>query len=474
MDYAALHLKIGLEIHQQLAGNKLFCSCPAEIVDTTADFNVMRQLQASRSELGTVDAAALYEQEKKKFFLYKVYHTTNCLVELDEEPPHAVNFDTLRCALQVAQLLHCSIVDEIQVMRKVVIDGSNVSGFQRTMLVGVSGYLTLSSGKRVGISTLCLEEEAAKKLADTSEFRAYNISRLGIALIEIATAPDLSTPEEAQEAAQIMGMVLRSVAGLRRGLGTIRQDVNVSIKNGARVEIKGFQDLRSIPRVVVYEIERQLALIAQKEVMQPHVRKAEPSLTTSFLRPMPGAARMYPETDVGRIVIDPQLLSSLAIPELLSERIVRYEQTFGLKPDYAREIVQEGIAFEMYFEKFPSLDINFIAHVLVTLPKEIASRFQLDVTRITEEHILSLLDALEHRVISKDAALPLLCDVCSGKMMDFSRYRTLSSVEIEKEITALVRSYKGQPFGLVMGKVMAEFRGKADGKLISELVREHL
>ncbi len=474
MDYAALRLKIGLEIHQQLAGKKLFCSCPAEILDTTPSFGVVRHLQASRSELGVIDAAALYEQEKNRSFIYKGYHTTNCLVELDEEPPHAVNPDVLRCALQAAQLLHCNIVDEICVMRKVVIDGSNVSGFQRTMLIGVSGYITLSSGKRVGIPTLCLEEEAAKKLEDTFEFRAYNISRLGIALIEVATAPDLATPEEAQEAAGLLGMILRSVPGLRRGLGTIRQDVNVSIKNGARVEIKGFQDLRSIPRVVVYEIERQLALIAKREQMQPHVRKAEPNLTTSFLRPMPGAARLYPETDVAHIKIDKTVLSSIARPELLSERIVRYEKELGLKSEYAREIVREGIPFTMYFEKFPALDVNFIAHVLVILPKEIASRFQMDISLITEEHVISILDAVARNVISKDAVLHILCDVCSGKTIDFSLYRTLSLHELESAIVAAVRSYKGQPFGLVMGKVMEQFRGKADGKLISELVRKYL
>ena len=297
LNYQELGFKCGLECHQQLSGRKLFCNCPTLNSDKDADIKVERKLRAVAGETGDVDVAAEFEMSKKKRFLYESNSEDTCLVEYDDEPPHGLNREVLETTIKVALLLNAKIIDEIQVMRKTVVDGSNVSGFQRTALVARDGFIDTSLG-RVGIPIICLEEEAAQKLEEGKDFARYKLDRLGIPLIEIATSADIKSPEHAKEVAAHIGMVLRSVEGVKRGIGTIRQDVNISIEKGARTEIKGFQDLRSIPKVIEYEVKRQLSSIKEGKKLEREVRKAEPDFTTSFLRPLPGAARLYPETDV--------------------------------------------------------------------------------------------------------------------------------------------------------------------------------
>ncbi|MBU0929653.1 MAG: Glu-tRNA(Gln) amidotransferase subunit GatE, partial [Nanoarchaeota archaeon] len=264
MDYQKIGFKCGLEIHQQLEGKKLFCSCPTLIKDDEPDFIIKRRLRASAGESGDIDIAAKYEQKIGKEFIYNIYNDSNCLVCVDEEPPHDVNSDALKIALEVSMLLNAKIVDEIHFMRKVVIDGSNTSAFQRTALISRDGYIETSKG-RVKIMTVCLEEEAAKIIEKKDTYVKYNLSRLGIPLLEIATDASIKDPEHAKEVAEKIGMILRSLNGIKRGIGTIRQDVNVSIDKGARIELKGFQELKSIPLVIKNEVERQLKLIEKEE-----------------------------------------------------------------------------------------------------------------------------------------------------------------------------------------------------------------
>jgi len=309
INYQKLGFKCGLEIHQQLEGKKLFCSCPTLNSDQEPDVKFERRLRAVAGETGEVDIAAKHEMEKGKKFIYEADSNDTCLVEYDEEPPHELNKQALETALKVSLLLNAKIVDEIQVMRKTVVDGSNVSGFQRTALVAQDGFIETSKGK-IGIPTICLEEEAAQKLEEKNGSVIYRLDRLGIPLIEIATSADIKNNEHAKEVAAYLGMILRSV-GVKRGLGTIRQDVNVSIEKGARTEIKGFQDLKSIPKVIDYEIHRQLDAINKGKKLNKEVRRVDKDFTTSFLRPMPGAARLYPETDVIHIKVDKKYIEEL-------------------------------------------------------------------------------------------------------------------------------------------------------------------
>jgi len=266
MDYSKLGLKVGLEIHQQLASkNKLFCNCP---VDKSEDFPGVnnRKLRAVSGELGDFDPAALYEFLKGKTFVYKSNYDTSCLVELDESPPLEMNREALEIVIQACKLLKCKIVDEVHVMRKTVIDGSAVSGFQRTSVIAHGGYINTKNGK-IGIETVCLEEDSSPAISKGKDNVEYRIDRLGTPLIEIATEPAIHSPEHAKEVAQNIGMLLRSLKVVR-GIGSIRQDVNISIKNGSRIEIKGFQELEKIPNLVENEVKRQVALLEIKKELQ--------------------------------------------------------------------------------------------------------------------------------------------------------------------------------------------------------------
>ncbi|HDM43592.1 MAG TPA: Glu-tRNA(Gln) amidotransferase subunit GatE, partial [Candidatus Woesearchaeota archaeon] len=360
IDYAEIGFKCGLEIHQQLEGKKLFCQCSTANVQLKPDIFAERKLRAVVGETGIVDKAAAFEAAKGKLFLYKAHSSDCCLVELDEEPPHPINPDAVKIAVTVAKLLNAKLVDEIQVMRKIVIDGSNVTGFQRTALIALNGWIETSKGK-VSIPTICLEEEAAQKIEESEKTTAYKLDRLGIPLIEIATGPEIKDPEHAKEVAEKLGLILRSVKGVKRGIGTIRQDVNLSIKGRARVEIKGFQDLDSIPKIIEYEVRRLLSL---KERNEPEVRKANPDGTTSFLRPMPGAARLYPETDIPPFKVD----FEVELPELIEEKIKRYEK-LGLDRDLAKAIAKskKSKLFDAALEK-TKLKPGFVAEVIFSKP----------------------------------------------------------------------------------------------------------
>ena len=268
--YAKLGLMVGLELHQQLdTKRKLFCHCPTTIREEDPDGSFVRRLRPTQSEMGEVDPAALFEFQRNKRFCYEYYNDTTCLVEADEEPPHDLCEEAVDICLTMSEFLKSSPVDEIHPMRKIVIDGSNTTGFQRTTIIA-NGGIVIVGDKKIGIQTICLEEDAARKIADDDKnnMRIYRLDRLGIPLIEIATDPDIRTPDEAQEVALALGLLLRSTGNVKRGLGTIRQDVNVSIKDGAIIEIKGFQQLDMLSTLVEYEAQRQEKLLEIKDTLK--------------------------------------------------------------------------------------------------------------------------------------------------------------------------------------------------------------
>jgi len=476
MNYKEIGFKCGLEIHQQIEGRKLFCNCPTEIKKGKPDFTFVRKLRASAGESGKVDKAAQHELEKSKLFEYQGYNDTCCLVEMDEEPPQPVNKDALEATLIMAKLLNMKIADSIQFMRKTVIDGSNVSGFQRTALIGYDGYLEIN-GRKITVDSLCLEEEAAQVVERTKEKDTYNISRLGIPLLEIATAPEIETPEECKDVAAHIGMLLRSTGKCKRGIGSIRQDVNISIKGGARTEIKGFQEIKSIPLVIEKEIERQQKMIAVSQrsdrisPVDSGVRKAEADGTTTFLRPMPGADRMYPETDID--TIQPEHLQ-IKIPETLTEKQERYVKKWGLSEDLAKNIIKEenryNYSLEEDFKIYSSSSLSAMTiatTILNTIPDvEKKTGKTIDFENYKEQ----IFGNLSSGSIASSSLPIILTDIAINKKFDPEKYEQLSDKEIESVIKKIIKENPDAPKGAIMGKAMTEFKGKADGKKVSEII----
>ena len=469
MDYKSLGFKCGLEVHQQLETKKLFCDCPSLVNDINKpDLIVKRRLRASMGELGKIDEAAKFEQSKNKEFIYESCSTSSCLVELDEEPIKPINYEALDLALEVASLLNAKIVDEIHVMRKVVSDGSNVSGFQRTMLVAIDGYIETTKGK-VGIATICLEEEAAKRIKEDETSVTYRLDRLGVPLLEIATKPEIIDNEHAKEVASIIGMILRSTAKVKRGIGSIRQDINLSIRNHSRIELKGSQDLRNIPVVVEKEIERQL----KDKPLKSEVRKVNVDNSTTFLRPMPGADRMYVETDHPPILISKDKLRRIVLPELISEKISKLEKKFNLRKNVAQEVLENNIDLENLSNKYKKLEPKLIADVILEMPKEIKTRFNIE-PKIKTEFLNKVLENLNNDKIPKDAVVDVLAAYCKGETIDFSSFKKVSDKDIEIEIKKVINENKELNANAIMGIIMKKYRGKVEGKKIFGLIKKSM
>ncbi|PKK86094.1 MAG: Glu-tRNA(Gln) amidotransferase GatDE subunit E [Thermoplasmata archaeon HGW-Thermoplasmata-1] len=620
-DYAALGFRAGLEIHQQLDTAKLFCSCASEITEDI-DYEFQRLLRPTQSEMGDVDRAAIAEAKKKRRFIYTASKRTTCMVEADEEPPHEANGDAIDVALTMAELFCSRVVDEMHFMRKIVIDGSNTSGFQRTGLVAFGGMVD-----EVRVQTIALEEDSARKIGQKDSLVNYGLDRLGIPLLEIATEPDIRDPRHAQDVAKRIGRLLRATKKVKRGLGTIRQDVNVSISGGARVEIKGVQNLKAMPEVARKEVERQLMMLAVKaelekrgitkdaveacetidltaafssceskvvrasldnngamigvrlpgfeglikgdyregprlgrelsgyaknaagvkgvfhsdelpsygitenevtevkrllsvcdgdgfvicaearakalaavtaareravialEGVAEEVRKALPDDSTEYMRPMPGAARMYPETDVPPVAITAGRRAKIrsSLPELPEAKMKRFVRDYALNRDQAKQLFDREIEdeYEAFVTKYPS-EKNAVARILLNVLPELELS-GLDTSVVDGAMVGGILDALSQGGFAKEAVPQIMNHLLKNPGHGLAEAVSACGVGAvgEDEVTAVIRAVileragfvkqKGMDaLGPLMGPVMEKLRGKADGALISKVLKEEL
>jgi len=625
MDYDALGLKVGLEWHQRLNTHKLFCNCPSEVGALPPSMSVRRKIRASMSELGEFDPAALVEHVRSREFTYELNPESSCLVELDETPPAPFNEEAVRICLEIALLLKMRPIDEIRCMRKTVIDGSNTTGFQRTMLVAVGTPESIVETEEgaVGLRTICLEEESSFIVGTGAERAEYRLDRLGIPLVEVATSPQIRSPGQARRVAEHVGAVMRATGKVLRGLGTIRQDINVSIRDGARQEIKGVQELDLIPLIVEREVERQVALlqlrgelsergakhsaseivdvtdifsrtgskvlkaslerqhrilamklegfsglmgmqvqpgrrfgseladyarvwggveglfhsdelpgygIAEAEVSgvagelgigegdafvlvagQPpraaaalkaihkrvassfvgipeETRRALANGNTAYMRPLPGAARMYPETDVNPFVVTADLIGevSSSLPPLPEERVGSLIKG-GLGKHLAEQLVKSPM-LQLYEAIASSCNVDgtVIASALLnTIP--FLRREGLDVESLSEGRLVEFFREVERRRLSKEEIEGALSLLCREPDLDVdSAVRSIGSRKMGEEELAqylgrlvdensdIVKERGEDALKPLMGIAMKELKGKASGSAIHRILAERV
>jgi len=381
-DYIKLGMKAGLEIHQQLDTGKLFSDAPSFLRSDKPDYLIKRKLHAVAGEAGNVDIAVKHESKQDKTFYYEGYNDTISLVELDEEPPRPINEDALSIGLQISLLLNCSIYPLTQVMRKTVIDGSNTSGFQRTVVIAYDGYIETSIGK-IPIESICLEEDSARIISLEEDKAIFRLDRLGIPLVEIVTAPAMNNSEAVKEAALKIGEILRACR-VKRGIGTIRQDVNVSIKGHDRVEIKGFQDPRMMVRTIDIEIDRQISNL-KKRKSKGEVRKAKKDGSSEYLRPLPGKARMYPETDLDLLKIEKGLLDKIkkSLPKLKSD-IKSDLRKQGLTDELINLVLSGNIDEFTTLMQVYEKDSNLVAKMITLWRRELSIKISKNIDEIRD------------------------------------------------------------------------------------------
>ncbi|MBS3084413.1 Glu-tRNA(Gln) amidotransferase subunit GatE [Candidatus Pacearchaeota archaeon] len=477
IDYKKLGFKAGLEIHQQLDTHKLFCGCPSILRTDEPAYFVKRKIHAVAGESGEVDDAAKFHGERDKEYSYQVYDTT-CLVELDEEPPHELNKEALRIALEICVFLNCKIFSLSQIMRKTVVDGSNTSGFQRTVLIARDGYIETSEGK-VGIDSVYLEEDSARPVERNEKSVVYRLDRLGIPLVEISTNPDLKSASQVKEAALKIGEILRS-AKVRRGIGTIRQDMNISIKGSSRVEIKGFQDPKIMEKCVETEVFRQKSFLDKGEKNPKEVRNCMPDGTTEFLRPIPGPARMYPETDLPLLHISKDIVNDAKknLPKLKGE-IEEELKKHGLDEENIK-LILKGNKLDEYREFYEiSGNPKLISKLLILFPKEIAKKSgkSLDEIRgiLTRDVLVFVLEAVYKEKIQEKDVKHVLEKIVSGSpLIDAIKLDKKDLVGVEEEIMKIVKGKPGLSPNAYMGLVMKEFRGQINGEEAIEIIKKFL
>ena len=623
IDIDKIGLKVGLEIHQQLdTSKKLFCNCkPIENTEYTEKFT--RKLRAAKSELGKIDPAALFESSKSKTIVYYANQNSSCLVEKDDEPPHDLDVKAKEIALLISSALNSKIFSEIHVMRKTVIDGSNTSGFQRTMLVAQGGQIMVDE-KKVGVQSICLEEDAGKLIKDESNQRFFSLDRLGVPLVEIALEPVSGDPAFVRKIALTLGRLLRVSKKVARGIGTIRQDVNVSIDGGGVVEIKGVQQLEQLEKIIEYEAKRQygLKLISEKinslgtydidesdvftissllencnskiikkslenesvikairvkkfsgifgfepfsgirlgkeigelvrffgiggvfhsdelpnygienediQKIRKHLeleqhdafliiagteptlnfavnsiinriknakngplaetRAATPTNETIFLRPRPGASRMYPETDIPTIRVSNIELdnASSMIPKSWDATISHIQNKYKINQQLSEQIFDSEY-FDL-FEKICNNDKtspNFVASVLCSTITNL-QRNNFDASLLKDKEIFDVFDLLNENKISKESIEIIFKQIMSGKAISVSEaiqnasIKNLTEEELSKILDKIIEDNldKIKQDGMrsissLMGLAMKQVRGQVSGNLVNNLLLEKI
>jgi Glu-tRNA(Gln) amidotransferase subunit E-like FAD-binding protein len=481
-EYQKLGLKVGLELHIQLETTnkrKLFCNCSTTMKEKNPIKTIVRYLHPVASEMGEIDKAAQYEFLRGRKFIYQIFKNETCEVELDEEPPHEVNSEALTTALQIALMLNCDIPDEIHVMRKIVIDGSNTTGFQRTMIVGMNGWFEFK-GRKILITQVTLEEDAAAIVSEENGNVTYRLNRFGIPLVEIDTdILEGFSPEEIQEIAYTIGLIAKSTGKVKRGIGSIRQDINVSIEGGNRVEIKGVQELNMLSKVIDLEIKRQLTLIKEGKSVEKETRAAKEDGTTEFMRPLPGAERMYPETDCPPIVIDKKWLEEIKnnLPESWDRKLERFKKHLKLSDLLAKEIIRSD--YLSLFEKITmekNVEPSVVASFFTSTLKDLNRRGEVNLENLDENIFFEIFDFLEKGRLMKEALPEVIKYLSKNPMVSLEsaledlKLNVISLEELRKIIYDVSKTERDKK--RIINIVMSKVRGRADPKVVIEEINK--
>jgi glutamyl-tRNA(Gln) amidotransferase subunit E len=264
LDYDAVGFISGLEVHQQLyTAHKLFCRCPAGLYTESHDGEVLRHMRPTLSELGEYDGTALMEFKTRKEIIYLLNHKNVCTYEMDDTPPFLVNQEAIDVAIELCLMMNMDIIDEVHIARKQYLDGSIPTGFQRTAIVGVNGWLPFK-GRKLTVTHVSVEEDSCREVSDKGHRIVWRTDRLGMPLTETVTGPELRTPQEVRDAILLCGLTARSTRRVRTGIGASRQDVNVSVRGGSRVEIKGVPRAGLAVKLVHNEGVRQYNLLKMR------------------------------------------------------------------------------------------------------------------------------------------------------------------------------------------------------------------
>ncbi len=440
---------------------------------------IMRKQNPVQSEIGEVDTTAQYEFLRNRNFYYQIFPGEDCLVECDEEPVRPLNQEALEIVLQIALMFNCTIPDEVQIMRKTVIDGSNTSAFQRTAVIGLDGYLEYK-GKKIEITSISLEEDAASIVDEKNDNVIYRLNRLGVPLVEIGTGLLIGySPEEIQEIAYFIGMICRSTRKVKRGIGTVRQDVNVSIKNGARVEIKGIQELGLLSKVIELEVQRQLSLPEVKE----ETRATNPDGTTRFTRPLPGSARMYVETDIPPIFIEDKTIQRIKknLPEPWTKKLVKFKEKLNLSDELSKLILGSDYLelFEKIIKKF-KVNPSIVANVFVNTLKDLKKREGISVENFTDKDFEELFGLLDKGKIVKESIPDVLLyklkntGVLMSDCIKKIGLETMTEKELREIIKDVIGMNKDKPVEKIIGIVMSKVRCKVKSEDVVKTVKEEL
>lgn len=266
-DYEKIGFKSGLEVHQQLlTERKLFCHCPAGKYQSSYHAEILRHMRPTLSELGEYDGTALMEFKTKKDIIYRIHYDTVCTYEMDDTPPFLINDQALDIALEVGMLFDGYVVDELHIARKQYLDGSIPTGFQRTAITCVGGKIPYKD-RVINLIQMSIEEDSCREISDVGHKRVYITDRLGMPLIETVTHPEMKTPQEVADVNNILRRLVRSTGKVRTGIGAGREDVNVSVRGGTRIEIKGVPNIKRIPLLTYNEAMRQWNLLRLREVL---------------------------------------------------------------------------------------------------------------------------------------------------------------------------------------------------------------
>jgi len=426
-----------------------------------------------------------------------------------------MNRKAIELAVKAGLACHCEIVQDNFFARKNYFYPDLPKGYQvsqHTAPVCRAGYISINTGdgeKNIRLNRIHLEEDAGKSIHDAdAHYTCIDLNRAGVPLIEIVSEPDIRNGDEAYAYLTELRKLLRylEVCDGNMEAGSLRCDANISVRKkgddklGVKVEVKNLNSIRNVKKAIEYESSRLVSMLEKGETIVQETRSFDANSGSTFaLRDKEEAEdyRYFPEPDLTPFKISGEFIEEIRkrIPALQKERIKRYKQEFGLAA-YDAAMITEDRAMADYFENttLHTKEYKAIANWMMGPVKNWMNENNADISLfpVPPEKLAMLIRLVNENKISFSAAsgkvLDRLIKNPLKEPMDIAREENLlqeSDVNIITPVVDEVLSRFGEKvkeyrrgkkglMALFVGEVMKRTNGKADPKMVNELLSEKL